>query len=67
MKQILKNNLKDSVLNEIHAIQEKHYEERENLNWCEQKKIIDKNVSDIEIKYKIKFKIVKPKNLIVSA
>ncbi len=57
MNKISNINTKDTVLDEIHSIQKKHYKERLHLSWNEQKKLIDNKVSKIEREYNIKFKI----------
>lgn len=54
---------RDSVLKEIHCIQEKHYKERKSLPWEKQKEIIDKSVSELEKEYKIKFKLIQSKDI----
>lgn len=60
-----KSNCKDTILDEVHAIQKKHYKERKNLTWEQEKELINNNVSKFESKYGIRFKVVSPKDLFV--
>lgn len=63
MFKISKLNPKDTVLDEIHTIQRKHFEERKGMTWQEEKNCIDKNVHNFEKQHNLKLKIIHPEEM----